>query len=122
MRTLSKYAAAATLAGALALAAATPSQARWHGTWHTAPRRSALAPARWSARPRPARPISGYYGYDYYGPDYAYAPGRYESYAYEPAPAMSAAVPRQLCAGVRDRPGGRIARSAAGDRQLRSCD
>ena len=44
MKTLSKYAVAAALTGALALAAATPSQAR-HGTTAAA-RSSDLSPAR----------------------------------------------------------------------------
>ncbi len=91
MRTLSKYAAAATLAGALALAAATPSQARWYGHgWHHGPGAAigfgagALVGAAAASAAYPP-----YYGYDYYGPAYAYAPdsyaaGPYDSYAYAP--------------------------------------
>jgi hypothetical protein len=89
MRTFIKYAGAVTLAGALALAAATPSQARWHG------RGAAIAGGFVAgALVGAAVANNGYYGPGYYyapeydyAPGYAYAPGPYEdSYAYEPAP------------------------------------
>jgi len=73
MRMLSKCAASAVLAGVLAFAAATPSQARWHGHgWHYGAAANAAYP--------------GYYGYAY-APGYAYGP-----YAYEPAYAPSYAL------------------------------
>ena len=83
MTRISKYAAAAVFTSALALAAATPSQARWHDghDWHNGAGAAigfgvgALAGA---AAANAAYP--GYYGYDY-----GYAPG----YAYEPALRLS---------------------------------
>jgi hypothetical protein len=105
MKTLSKYAVAAALTGALALAAATPSQARWygHGGWHNGGAAAAIgfgagalvgAAVTGSAYP-------GYYGYGYGyddGAGYAYAPGPYEtygddSYAYAPGPDSYAYAP-----------------------------
>ncbi len=89
MTRISKYAAAAVFTGALALAAATPSQARWHDghDWHNGAGAAigfgvgALAGA---AAANAAYP--GYYGYDYgYAPGYAYEPAPYDSYAYAPA-------------------------------------
>jgi hypothetical protein len=90
MRTLSKFAAAA-IAGTLALAVATPSEARWygHGGWHHGGAAAigfgagALVGAAAASAAYP-----GYYDYGYYGPAYAYAPGPYDygydSYAYVP--------------------------------------
>jgi hypothetical protein len=100
MRTLSKYAAAATLTGALALVAATPSQARWHGHWHGHNGAAAVigfgAGALLGAAAA-STANSAYYGPDYYGPNY-YRPGyggyAYEGYAYEPAPVYEAPQPR----------------------------
>ena len=94
MKTLSKYAVAAALTGALALAAATPSQARWygHGGWHNG---GAAAAIGFGAGALVGAAVAGgaypgYYGYDD-GAGYAYAPGPYESYgddsyAYAPGP------------------------------------
>jgi hypothetical protein len=85
MRTIIKYATAVTLTGALAVAMATPSQARhWHG--------GAVIGGFAAGALIGAAATSGYYGGPgyYYGPDYAYAPGPYvygeDAYAYEPAP------------------------------------
>jgi hypothetical protein len=87
MRLLSKYVTAAALTGALALAAATPSQARWYGHgWHNGAGAAvgfgagALVGA---AAANAAYP--GYYDYGY-APGYAYAPRSAGAYAYEPAP------------------------------------
>jgi hypothetical protein len=85
MRTFIKYAGAVTLAGALALAAATPSQARWHGGG-AAIAGGFVAGALVGA----AVANNGYYGPGYYGPGY-YAPGPYyDSYAYAPGPVYAA--------------------------------
>jgi hypothetical protein len=84
MRTLSKYAAAATLTGALALVAATPSQARWYGH-HGHGNGAAAAIGFGAGALLGAAAASTYYGPHYYAPGpYAYEPG---PYAYEPAPA-----------------------------------
>jgi hypothetical protein len=88
MNRISKYAAAAALTGALALAAATPSQARWYGHhgWHNGAGAAigfgvgALAGAAIAS----GAYDNGYYGYDY-APGYAYEPAPYDSYAYAPA-------------------------------------
>ena len=91
MRTLSKYAAAAAVAGALAFAAATPSQARWYGHgWHHGPGAAigfGVGALIGAAAASAAYPL--YYDYDYgpvyaYVPDEGYAPGPYDSYAYAP--------------------------------------
>ena len=83
MKTLSKYAVAAALTGALVLAAATPSQARWygHGGWHNG---GAAAAIGFGAGALVGAAVAGgaypgYYGYDD-GAGYAYAPGRYTGY------------------------------------------
>jgi len=77
MKTIFKYAAAVALTGALALAAATPSEAR-HGR-HAAAGIGFVAGALVGA----AVVNSGYYGgAGYYGPGYAYE----SDYAYEAAP------------------------------------
>lgn len=73
MKTVLKYATAAILAGALALAAATPGEAR--GGRNAALIGGLAAGALIGAAVANAN--SGYY----YGPDYYYGPG----YAYEPA-------------------------------------
>ncbi|HEY6023895.1 MAG TPA: hypothetical protein VIV34_06915 [Pseudolabrys sp.] len=89
MKMIFKYAATVAVTGALALAAATPSEAR-HG-------RNAAAigfgvGALAGAAIASSAYNNGYYGY-YDGPGYAYAPGyayddsyAYDSYAYEPGP------------------------------------
>ena len=89
MKTFLKYASAVALTGALALAAATPSEAR-HG-------RNAAAigfgvGALAGAAIASSAYNNGYYGY-YDEPGYGYAPGYaydsgpvYGSYGYEPAP------------------------------------
>ncbi len=77
MRTVLKYAAALTVTGALALAAATPSQARWHHGWHNGWHNGGAAAAGFAAGAlvgaAAASANSGYY----YGPGttYAYEPG-----------------------------------------------
>jgi hypothetical protein len=83
-----KYSAAAALTGALALAAATPSEAR-NGRNAAAIGFGAVAGAAIAS----SAYNGGYYGYGYYDePAYAYAPGYaydsygYDSYAYAPAP------------------------------------
>ena len=90
MKTLSKCAVAAALTGALALAAATPSQAR-HG-------RNAAAGIGFVAGALIGSAIvnNGYYGEPGYydaGP-YGYGAGPYGSYAYEPGPDYYAPEPR----------------------------
>jgi hypothetical protein len=94
MKTLMKYTAAVALTGALALAAATPSEARngrnaaaiGFGVGAVAGAAAAIAGSAYNG---------GYYGY--YGPDYSYAPGYaydsygYDSYAYEPGYAYAPA-------------------------------
>ena len=87
MKTFLKYAAAATLTGALALAVVTPGEAR-NG------RNAAAAIGFGAGALVGAAAASSAYNNSYYGyPDYAYAPGYaydsgpvYDSYAYEPAP------------------------------------
>jgi hypothetical protein len=89
MRTMFKYAAAATLAGALALGMATPSQAR-HG-WNAAAIGFGVGALAGAAAANSY--YNGYYGPDYYygaGPyAYDYAPG----YVYEPVPTYVAPAP-----------------------------
>jgi len=81
MRNIAKFAAAATLAGALAVSAATPSQAR-DGRWGAAAIGFGAGALIGAAVASSAAP---YYG-GYYGLGYAYAPGYayYDDYAYEP--------------------------------------
>ena len=84
-----KYAGAATLAGALAVAAATPGNAHdWRGG-------GAAAAAGFAAGAIVgAAATSSYYGDGYYYGDYVYDPGYayapapayYDSYAYDPGP------------------------------------
>jgi hypothetical protein len=86
MRTIMKYAAALTLIGALAVAAATPSQARH---WHNGAAIGAGFAAGAVIGAAAATANNGYY----YGSDYAYEPGYagdYDGdYAYEPGPVYS---------------------------------
>jgi hypothetical protein len=94
MRTYLKYAAALALTGALAVAAATPSEAR-HGRNAAAAGIGFVAGALLGAA---AAANSGYYdgpGF-YYGPSY-YGPGDYDAgpYAYEPAPIYVQPAPRR---------------------------
>jgi hypothetical protein len=77
MRNVFKYAAAATLTGALALAFAAPSQAA--GGRNTAAAAGFVAGAAVGAAATGAAYNSGYYG------DYAYEPAYADDYAYEPA-------------------------------------
>src|SRR5690242_1845846 len=87
MKTLMKYTAAVALTGALALAAATPSEAR-NG------RNAAAIGFGVGAIAGAAVASSAYNGgyYGYYEPGYAYVPDygydsyAYDPYAYEPAP------------------------------------
>jgi hypothetical protein len=97
MKTIMKYAATAALTGALALAAASPGEAR-NGRNAAAIGLGVGAVVAGAAIAGSAY-NNGYYGYygdpGYgYGPGYAYAPGyayddgyAYGSYAYAPAPA-----------------------------------
>ena len=81
MKTIFKYAAAVALTGVLAVAAATPSEAR-HGR-HAAAGIGFVAGALVGA----AVVNSGYYGgAGYYDPGYAYEEPGYAGYAYEAAP------------------------------------
>ena len=91
MKRVSKYAAAAIVTGALALAAATPSQARWYGHhghgyyghgyhWNNGP---AAAIGFGVGALVGAAAASNYYGNGYaYGPDYGYAYAPDAGYAY----------------------------------------
>jgi hypothetical protein len=81
MRNIAKFAAAATFAGALAISAATPSQAH-DGRWGAAAIGFGAGALVGAAVASSAAP---YYG-GYYGPGYAYAPAPayYDDYAYEP--------------------------------------
>ena len=132
MKTLSKYAVAAVLTGAFALAAATPRQARWHGHggWHNGGAGAAIgfgagalvgAAVTGSAYP-------GYYGYGYGyddGAGYAYAPGPYESYgddsyAYSPGPNSNGYAPGRY-SGYRSHQGRSCTQSPA-SMNYTSCD
>jgi|SRR5262245_13369248 len=97
MKTWIRYTAAAALTGALALAAATPSEARNGrnaaaiGFGVGAVAGAAIASSAYNG---------GYYGY-YGEPAYAYSPGYvyepygyYDSYAYAPAPSYRYYYPR----------------------------
>jgi hypothetical protein len=81
MKMFIKYAMAATLAGSLAVAMATPSQAR-HG------RNAALIGGFAAGAVIGAAAANNYYGPGdgYYDDGYAYAPDYAGAYAYEPAP------------------------------------
>jgi len=131
MKTLSKYAVAAALTGALARAAATPSQARWygHGGWHNGGAAAigfgagALLGAAAASAAYP-----GYYGYGYGyddGAGYAYAPGPYEtygedSYAYAPGPDSYTYAPGRYT-GYRSHQGRNCTQSPA-SMNYTSCD
>ena len=90
MNRILKYAMAATLTGALALAAATPSEARGG--------RNAAAAIGFGAGALLGAAVAGggyYGGPGYYGPGY-YGPEPYAGpYAYEPAPVYVQPVPRR---------------------------
>ena len=101
MRTFIKYAAAAALTGALAVAMATPGQARGG-------RNAALIGGFAVGAVVGAAAANSYYGPGYYyDPGYAYAPGyAYEdSYAYEPAPVYVQPGPRYYYGAPRYRSG-----------------
>jgi hypothetical protein len=100
MKTMFKYATAATLAGALALAAATPSEAR--------DGRNAAAAIGFGAGALVGAAVasSANNGY-YYAPSYGYAPGYYaDPYAYEPAPVYVEPAPRYYRGGYSGRSDG----------------
>lgn len=92
MRLALKYAAAVALTGALALAAATPSEARH---WRNGAAIGGFAAGALIGAAAASAANNGYYyGPGYYEPGYAYAPGYayYEpGYAYEPDYAYVAA-------------------------------
>ena len=113
MKTLLKYAAAIALTGALAVAAATPGEARGG--------RNAAATIGFGAGALVGAAIvnngyyGGYYGPGYYGPGpYIYGPGYgYESdYAYE-APVYVRPGPRYYYGGPRYRSGSDCSASPA---------
>lgn len=84
MRTVSKIATVAALAGAFAVATSTGSQARWrHGGW--GPGAGVAAGfAAGTVVGAGAAASGGYYGPAYYAPGpYAYAPGGYYRYSGE---------------------------------------
>src|SRR6185437_10238229 len=77
MNKVVKFAGAATLVGALALASAMPSQAR-NG-------RNAAAAVGFGAGALVGAAAAGAaYNNGYYGPAYAYGPAYYDDYAYDP--------------------------------------
>ncbi len=108
MRNIGKFAAVATLAGALAVSAMTPSQAH-DGRWGAAAIGFGAGALVGAAAASAAYNSGYYYGSDYayapgyydygYAPGYAYAPGysygyAYEpGYAYQPAPAYTYTAP-----------------------------
>ena len=91
MKTIFKYALAATLTGALVLAAVSPGEARG-GRRAAAVGVGIVAGALLGAAAANAN--NGYYygGGPYYGPGYAYGPG---PYAYAPAPVYVQPAPRR---------------------------
>jgi len=96
MNRILEYAAAAALTGALALAAASPSEARGG--------RNAAAIGGFAAGALVGAAVVGsQYNNGYYGPSYGYAPGYYAEpgyapgYAYEPEPVYVA--PRRAYRG-----------------------
>ena len=93
MKTILKYTTATVLAGALALALATPSQAR--------DGRNAAAAIGFGAGALVGAAVaSSNNGYYYREPGYAYEPHYgYEGYAYEPAPTYYAPAPRYHYSG-----------------------
>ncbi|MFA6265166.1 MAG: hypothetical protein WC670_05555 [Pseudolabrys sp.] len=91
MNNFAKFALAATLTGVMALAAATPSEAR-HGRNTAAAIGFGAGALVGAAAASSAN--NGYYGGRYYQEGYAYDPGyTYEpdAYAYEPAPVYAPA-------------------------------
>src|SRR6185312_16320438 len=80
LKTVVKGIATLGVAGALAIAAATPSQARWH---HRGDAAAAAGIGFAAGAVAGAAASNAYYGPGYYGPAY-YGPG-YGAYAYEPA-------------------------------------
>ena len=118
MKTIFKYAAAVALTGALAVAAATPSEAR-HG-------RNAAAGIGFVAGALVGAAVvnNGYYGGAGYGyapgyyaePGYAYEEPGYAGYAYEAAPVYVEPAPTYYSAG----PIISVARAIAYSRQHRS--
>ena len=102
MKTIFKFAAAAALSGAVALAAATPSEARG-GRNAAAAGVGFVAGALLGAATANSGYYGGpgYYGSGYYGPGpYGYGPGPYAGpYAYEPAPIYMQPAPRRYYRG-----------------------
>ncbi|HZP69167.1 MAG TPA: hypothetical protein VFB29_04410 [Pseudolabrys sp.] len=90
MRMLAKYSAAVALTGVLALAAATPSDAR-HGRNAAAIGFGVGAVAGAAIASSAYNGYYGYYDYPAYGyaSGYAYGPYVYDSYAYVPGPRYS---------------------------------
>jgi hypothetical protein len=88
-----KYAVAATLTGALALAAATPSEARGG--------RNAAEIGGFAAGALVGAAVAGSYNNGYYGPAYGYGPVYYDepAYAYEPAPVYVEPAPTYYYSG-----------------------
>jgi hypothetical protein len=115
MKTIFKFAVAAGLAGALALTAVTPSQARhWHGR--------GAAIGGFAAGALIGAAVAGSaYNNGYYGPGYGYAPGYYaepgyaydDSYAYEPSPVYVEPAPQYYYGGPRHRSGDNCTASPA---------
>jgi hypothetical protein len=88
-----KYAVALTLAGALAVAVATPSQARWYRHHY----RGVDAAIGLGVAGLVGAAVAGsYYGPGYYGPGYAYGPG---PYAYDPGPVYVQPMPSYRSGG-----------------------
>ena len=97
MKTIIKFAGAAALAGALALTAISPSQAR--------DGRNAAAAIGFGAGALVGAAVaSGNNGYYYGDPGYAYGPAYYDQgYAYEPAPVYVEPAPAYYYSGQRHR-------------------
>lgn len=111
MRTSMKFAAGLALAGALALGATTPSQARWHHGWHNGGAAVAgfAAGALVGAAASNAYYGPGYYGnYGYYGagnayaydPGYAADNGYMADYGYAPTPYYGGVTSSERHCGV----------------------
>ena len=92
LKTVVKGIAALGVAGTLAVAVATPSQARWH---HNDAATAGVGFAAGAAVGAAAS--NAYYGPGYYGPAY-YGSG-YGAYAYEPAYTYSYQQPSPSCVG-----------------------
>jgi hypothetical protein len=109
MKTIFKFAAAVALTGALAVAAATPGEAR-NG------RNAAVIGGIAAGAVVGAAVANSYYGPGYYAdPGYAYGPGYgYESdYAYEAGPVYVQPAPRYYYGGPRYRSGTNCSASPA---------